>query len=156
MPTFASSRHAAHIVARRISDGTVLHLLRLWLKAPIEERDEAGRVKRTGGRGHTTGTPQGGVLSPLLANIYMNRFLRAWKERGMDQRLRAKVVNYADDFVILCQGTAAEALAVKRRWMGSLKRTLNEKKTGLRDALTRRCSRRGRQWPVCATGCARF
>ena len=94
----------------------------------------AGRVKRTGGRGHPTGTPQGGVLSPLLAKIYMNRFLRAWRKRGMDRRLKAKVVNYADDFVILCRGTAAKALAVTQRWMGSPKPKLNEKKTGLQDA----------------------
>jgi RNA-directed DNA polymerase len=121
-------------VARRVSDGAVLHLLRQWLKSPVEEEDEAGRVKRTGGRAHATGTPQGGVISPLLANVYMNRFLRAWRERGMAQRLQAKVVNYTDDFVILCRGTAEQALVVTRRWMASLKLTLNEAKTGVRDA----------------------
>jgi RNA-directed DNA polymerase len=121
-------------VARRVSDGAVLHLLRQWLKSPIEEEDETGGVKRTGGRDHAMGTPQGGVISPLLANVYMNRFLRAWRERGMAQRLQAKVVNYADDFVILCRGTAEHVLAVTRRWMASLKLTLNEAKTGVRDA----------------------
>ena len=121
-------------VARRVSDGAVLQLLRQWLKTPVAEQGEAGREKRTGGRDHGRGTPQGGVISPLLANVYMNRFLRAWRERGMAERLQAKVVNYADDFVILCRGTAGQALAVTRRWMASLKLTLNEAKTGVRDA----------------------
>ena len=84
-------------VARRISDGSVLKLIRQWLKVPIEEKDEVGRVKRTGGRNNKRGTPQGGVISPLLANIYMNRFHRAWRDRNMGQRLKAKIVCYADD-----------------------------------------------------------
>jgi RNA-directed DNA polymerase len=78
--------------------------------------------------------PQGGVISPLLANVYMHRFLRAWRERGMDQHLNAKVVSYADDFVILCRGTAVDALAVTQRWMRALKLTLNETKTRVCDA----------------------
>jgi RNA-directed DNA polymerase len=121
-------------VARRVSDGAMLHLLRLWLKVPVEERDVNGRGRRTGGRRHGMGTPQGGVISPLLANVYMHRFLRAWQERGIDRRLKAKVVSYADDFVILCQGTAAEAFAIMHRWMRALKLTVNEQKTRLCDA----------------------
>jgi RNA-directed DNA polymerase len=116
-------------VARRVSDGAMLHLLRLWLKAPVEERGEDGQCRSRGGRHHGMGTPQGGAISPLLANVYMHRFLRTWRDRGMDRHLRAKVVSYADDFVILCQGTAAEALAYTRRWMAALKLTLNETKT---------------------------
>ena len=69
-------------VARRVSDGAMLHLLRLWLSVPVEERDAEGHVRRTGGRDHGRGTPQGGPLSPLLANVYMYRFLRAWHGAG--------------------------------------------------------------------------
>lgn len=121
-------------VARRVSDGRVLHLLKRWLRAPVVERDAAGRVRSSGGRGHTLGTPQGGVVSPLLANVYFNRFLRAWQERGIGRHLRARVVNYADDFVICCRGTAQQALDLTRRWMRSLKLTLNEAKTRVCDA----------------------
>jgi len=121
-------------VARRVSDGQMLNLLKRWLQAPIEERDEKGRRRMTGGRRHHLGTPQGGVVSPLLANIYFHRFLRAWKERGMGERLEARVVNYADDFVILSRGRAPQALQLTRHWMTSLKLTLNEKKTACRNA----------------------
>jgi len=126
-------RDLVKTLARRVSDGKMLHLVKMWLKVPVEEEDETERKKRTGGRKSTKGTPQGGVISPLLANIYMNRFLRAWRERDMNHRLEAKVVNYADDFVILSRGKAGEAMEVTRRWMTALGLTLNEEKTKLRD-----------------------
>jgi RNA-directed DNA polymerase len=121
-------------VARRVVDRHVLHLLKLWLKTPIEERDERGRRRMTGGKRRTRGTPQGGVISPLLANIYMHRFLRAWRERGKGMQYQARVINYADDFVILSRGHAAEALAWTRWAMTHLGLTLNETKTCLRNA----------------------
>src|SRR6202040_3754941 len=83
-------------VARRVVDRHLLHLLKMWLKVPVEERDEQGGRRMSGGTQSTRGTPQGGVISPLLANIYMHRFLRAWRERGKGQQFQACVVNYAD------------------------------------------------------------
>jgi RNA-directed DNA polymerase len=121
-------------VARRVVDRHVLHLLKMWLKTPIEERDERGGRRMRGGKRSTRGTPQGGVISPLLANIYMHRFLRAWRERGKSAQYRARVVNYADDFVILSRGQAAEALAWTRWVMTRIGLTLNETKTCLRNA----------------------
>ena len=84
-------------VARRVSDGKMLRLNKAWLKTPVEETDERGNRRLTGGKGSRMGTPQGGVISPLLANIYINRFLRVFVERGKDREFAARLINYADD-----------------------------------------------------------
>src|SRR5213082_390639 len=97
-------------VARRIVDRDMLHLIKMWLKVPVEERDENGKPRVSGGKGSTCGTPQGGVVSPLLANLYMNRFLKYWRITGRGEAFQAQVINYADDFVILSRRSAAEAL----------------------------------------------
>jgi len=127
-------RELMQSVARRIVDREVLRLLKAWLKVPVEERDEKGNRRLTGGQGNTRGTPQGGVVSPLLANLYMNRFLKYWRITERGQVFRAQVVNYADDFVILTCRHAAEARDWTRKVMTCLKLTLNEAKTKLREA----------------------
>jgi RNA-directed DNA polymerase len=118
-------------VARRVSDRQLLHLLKMWLEAAVEESDEQGRVQRTTrNKDEGRGTPQGGVASPLLANLYMRRFVLGWERLGHEQRLDAHIVNYADDFVICCKpGRAEEAMQVMRDMMSKLKLTVNEKKT---------------------------
>jgi len=116
-------------VARRISDGKMLHLVKMWLKAPVEETDARGRRRMSGGKKATRGTPQGGVASPLLANIYMHRFIKAFRKYGLDRRYGAVLVAYADDFVVLCRHDAAEVLDTIRRWMASIGLALNEDKT---------------------------
>lgn len=120
-------------LARRISDRKMLRLLKMWLKAPVAEQTKRGGWRFTGGKRATRGTPQGGVISPLLSLIYMNRYLKVFRLRGLDQRYGARLVNYADDFVVLCRYGAAEVLAQSRRWFTQMGLTLNEQKTRLCD-----------------------
>src|SRR3977135_2333716 len=119
-------------VARRIVDRDMLRLIKMWLKVPVAERDEDGKPRVSGGKGSTCGTPQGGALTPLLANLYMNRFLKYWRITGRSEVFRAQVVNYADDFVILSRGCAAEALNWTRSVMTRIGLTLNEAKTSIK------------------------
>jgi RNA-directed DNA polymerase len=121
-------------VARRIVDKDILRLIKMWLKTPIEETDEDGRKRLSGGKRSKQGTPQGGVISPLLANLYMNRFLKYWRLTEQGRKLRAHVIAYADDFVILSRGCAGEAKAWAAATMTRLGLTLNETKTSLRNA----------------------
>ncbi len=127
-------RELMQCVARRIVDRDLLRLIKMWLKVPVEERDENGQPRVSGGKNSTCGTPQGGVISPLLANLYMNRFLKYWRITGRREIFRAEVVTYADDFVILSRGCAAEALNWTRKVMTRIRLTLNEAKTSIKQA----------------------
>ncbi len=120
-------------VARRIVDRQLLALIKQWLVAAVEEDDGRGNRRRsTRAKDEKRGIPQGAPISPLLANLYMRRFILGWKVLGHQQRLKAYIVNYADDFVICCRGTAAEAMVEMRAMMQRLKLGVNEDKTGLR------------------------
>src|SRR2546426_11965945 len=121
-------------VARRIVDREVLHLIKMWLTVPAEERDENGRRRLTGGKDHHCGTPQGGVASPMLANLYMNRLLKGWRNTKRGEQFDAHIVNYADDFVILSRRKAAEALNWTRQVVARMGVTLNEAKTSIKQA----------------------
>ena len=129
---FGSIPHAELLksVVRRIVDRRVLHLIKMWLNAPwkkptIEEGRHARRKPGTNGA-----APQGSPISPLLANLYMRRFVLGWKMLGLERSLGTRIVTYADDLVILCRkGNAEEALQRLRGIMGKLKLTVNEEKT---------------------------
>ena len=118
-------------VARRVVDRQVLHLIKMWLECSVEETDDRGRKRRTTeARDNGRGIPQGSPISPLLANLYMRRFVLGWEKLGLRQSLGSRIVSYADDLVILCRrGKAEEALHWMRELMGKLKLTVNEEKT---------------------------
>ena len=118
-------------VARRVVDRRVLHLIKMWLECAVEETDDRGRKRRTTeARDNGRGIPQGSPLSPLLANLYMRRFVLGWEKLGLGQSLGSRIVTYADDLVILCRrGKAEEALHWMHKLMGKLKLTVNAEKT---------------------------
>ena len=130
---FGSIPHAELMrsLARRIVDRRVLHLIKMWLECPVEETDDRGRKTRTTeAKDSGRGIPQGSPLSPLLANLYMRRFVLGWKKLGLERSLGSRIVTYADDLVILCRrGKAEEALQRMRELMSKLKLTVNEEKT---------------------------
>jgi group II intron reverse transcriptase/maturase len=130
---FGSIPHAELLksVARRVVDRRVLHLIKMWLECAVEETDDRGRNKRTTeAKDQRRGIPQGSPISPLLANLYMRRFVLAWKKLGLEASLGSRIVTYADDLVILCRrGKAEEALLRLREVMSKLKLTVNEDKT---------------------------
>jgi RNA-directed DNA polymerase len=118
-------------LARRIVDGRVLHLIKMWLECAVEDTDDKGRKRRTTeAKDSGRGIPQGSPISPLLANLYMRRFVLGWKKLGLEESLGSRIVTYADDLVILCaRGNAEQALVRMRELMGRLKLTVNEEKT---------------------------
>jgi group II intron reverse transcriptase/maturase len=122
------------LVAERISDGSVLQLIRMWLKAPIMEEDADGKKRHIGGgKGNRKGTPQGGIISPLLANIYLHLLDRIWERRQLQQRLGARMVRYADDIVILCRNGTERPMAFLQWVLGKMELDLNGEKTRVVD-----------------------
>jgi retron-type reverse transcriptase len=109
----------------------------MWLKAPIMEMDKDGTKRNIGGgKGNRKGTPQGGVISPLLSNLYLHILDRIWERKNLPQRLGARIVRYADDIVILCrEGKSEQAMTVLRQILERLELTLNETKTKIVNAL---------------------
>jgi len=119
------------LVAQRVVDKNILRLIKLWLKAPVVEEGEDGNKRYWG---NLKGTPQGGVISPLLANIYLHVLDRVWKVKKVQERFEARLIRYADDFVVLCRGNTQRVLGGIRAVLRGLEISLNEAKTRVVDA----------------------
>jgi RNA-directed DNA polymerase len=123
------------VVAERIVDSAILHVIKLWLKAPVIGEDKDGIRKHVGGgKANSRGTPQGGVISPLLANCYLHVLDRIWDRHQLRRKLQARIVRYADDFVVMCRGKTDAPLSTVRQVLERLDLTLNESKTHIVDA----------------------
>jgi RNA-directed DNA polymerase len=121
------------LLSERIADRSVLHLIRMWLEAPVVEREE-GTGKDTVSRPRQ-GTPQGGVISPLLANVYLHAFDRAFHgPQGPAAFAKARLVRYADDFVVMARYQGPQLLAwVEEMLEGQLGLKINRDKTRVVD-----------------------
>lgn len=145
------------MVARRIVDKHILRLIKLWVKAPVVEEGEDGKKRY---RGSGKGTPQGGVISPLLANLYLNVLDKVWKLKRVEETMGARLIRYADDCVVVCRGNTERILEGVRTVLGYLELTLNEEKTQLVDARresfeflgftieVKKSARTGREFPL--------
>jgi RNA-directed DNA polymerase len=123
------------VCAMRVVDSAILHVIKLWLKAPVIGEDKDGTKKNVGGgKASSKGTPQGGVISPLLANCYLHLLDRIWDKHQLRRKLQAHIVRYADDFVVLCRGKTEAPLAAVQHVLDRLDLTLNESKTHIVDA----------------------
>jgi RNA-directed DNA polymerase len=119
------------LVAKRIVDKHILGLIRMWLRAPIVEEREDGKKEY---KGNDRGTPQGGVISPLLANIYLNVVDTQWVGEKIQEKLGARLIRYADDVVILCRGNTGRILQRFKAVLDDLGLVVNEAKTRVVDA----------------------
>ena len=119
------------LVARRIVDKNILRLIRMWLKVPVVEEGEDGKKRSMG---NDQGTPQGGVISPLLANIYLNVLDKVWKRKRVEEKMEARLIRYADDFVVLCKGNTERLLQGVQNVLGHLELTLKAEKIRVLDS----------------------
>jgi len=116
-------------VAERVADSGILSLLKQWLKVKIIKVDGGKATIIGGGKRARTGTPQGGVISPLLANIYLNILDQIWDRNQLAEKYKAKMIRYADDLVILCARDTEKPYAILQHVLSKLELKLNEDKT---------------------------